>query len=110
MHTGIQGRGADVSTTRRFDDRLGRLCRGYLPVQHCLAGSSHPVGWRRGLLVSGVVFVSMALVPRHLEQRSTRRHGLLVSGVLCVSHFGSSASGSTVNSSIGSSAVQSSTG
>ena len=36
-------------------------------------------------LISGVVFITMALVPRHLEQQSTRRRGLLVSGVLCVS-------------------------
>jgi len=92
VHTGrVTVRGADVSTTRRFDDRrfddkplidrrfadalwdvstttLGPLCRGYLPVQHCLAGSSHPIGWRRGLLVSGVFCVS-ALVPRRLVQR-----------------------------------------
>jgi len=49
-------RGADVSTTT-----LGQLCRGYLPVQHCLAGSRHPIGWRRGLLVSCVLYVSTGL-------------------------------------------------
>jgi len=104
--------GADVSTTHFWDvstTTLGPLCRGYLPVQHCLVGSSHAVGWRRGLLVSGVVFISMALVPRHLEQQSTRRHRLLVSGEICVSAL---VPGRLVQRSIHPcfSAVQSSTG